>query len=151
MVYNYLFSMCFILFYLFTFSFNFTNKYTIYFTYISSLNFWDTNIFFIVIFFSLFIYFFSRFFLIFFSVVFFKLSSFIYVVSFKYLIVNLIVGTVVIHPLGFYLCTVIFLVKLYYERRFLLVYSLSCTRGTLIYIFSVTLFLGSIWATQSAS
>ena len=143
--------MCFILFYLFTFSFNFTNKYTIYFTYISSLNFWDTNIFFIVIFFSLFIYFFSRFFLIFFSVVFFKLSSFIYVVSFKYLIVNLIVGTVVIHPLGFYLCTVIFLVKLYYERRFLLVYSLSCTRGTLIYIFSVTLFLGSIWATQSAS
>lgn len=126
-------------------------KYTVYFNYVINLNYWETNTFSILLF----------------SFFFVKLSlqliipcllnlvlKNIFFISFgfqKKLLLTLAVGTVVLHPLGFYIFTIIFLLKFYFLKNHFFLLKQYLNMSYLVLFLTVTLALGSLWASQSNS
>lgn len=151
MVYKAFSFMCF-LFISFFFEFFFNNvSYTYYFNYISSLNYLDTNILYLFILFFLYSWkpFIEFFFFLF--KFFFISNCFTQVFFVKTLLSSLLIGTVLIHPVMFYICLIIFLTKCYYNHCFNYITYSRLTRTTLIIFLTLTMFLGGFWATQSNS
>lgn len=126
-------------------------NYSFYYTYVINLNYWETNSLFIFLFFLFFIKIPTRFF--FFCVVFLFFNSFLFfsISSHKTLLITLIVGTVVIHPVAFYFFTTLFLIKLYYSYNHFFLVRISLNIANLSLFLSLTLLLGSLWASQSNS
>lgn len=124
------------------------SKFTYYFTYISSLNYLDTNIVYLLIIFSL--VFPINIKLLFIAIKFFlKSSTFIQIFFFKTLLNSLVVGTVLIHPIMFYMFLTIFLLKTYYSNNYISFFLFKITNYNLIFFLTITMFLGGFWATQS--
>lgn len=137
-------------FIIFFFDFFFKNfLYTYYFNYISSLNFLDTNILYLLAFFSIY---FSKIFreLFLFLLKFcFLSSSFSQIFFVKTLISSLVVGTVLIHPVMFYIFLTVFLTKSYYTEVFVYITYTRIVKLNLIFFLTTTMLLGGFWATQS--
>ena len=149
MVYRNLLLIC-LLFISFFFDFFLKNfLYTYYSQYISSLNYLDTNILYLFVFF--FLYFstlFTKSFLFLFK--FFFLSiSFSQVFYVKTLLSSLVIGTILIHPVMFYIFLTVFLSKCYYNGDFIYITYSRVTRSSLIVFLTITMVLGGFWATQS--
>ena len=124
-------------------------SYTYYFNYISSLNYLDTNVLYLLVFFSIY---FSKIFreLFFFLLKFFFLSSsFSQIFFVKTLISSLVMGTILIHPVMFYIFLTVFLVKSYYTQGFVYVTYTRIVKLNLIFFLTTTMLLGGFWATQS--
>jgi hypothetical protein len=80
-----------------------------------------------------------------------KSVMFYNVILYKILITNLIVGTVVLHPLLFYVSLILFLLK-NYSKRYLYTTNQNFVSFNFVSILLIyTLFLGSVWALQSTS
>ncbi len=126
-------------------------KYTSYLSYIVNLNFWETNTLFIFLFFLLFIKVGLRLIVFcFFSLLFTNIFFWNYYFK-KKILSSLIVGTIVLHPLGFYLFTMVFFLKFYFINTHTFVLKTSFNLSRLAFFLSLTLFLGSLWASQSNS
>lgn len=127
------------------------SKYTVYFTYVISLNYWDANLLFICLFvLSLYLMKVKLFFTI--SLVCLcKELTFYSTIFYKTLIINLMVGTVVLHPLLFYISLVFFLLKNYSKGCLYFVNYQYISLLVVSVCLMCTLFLGSIWAIQSTS
>lgn len=130
---------------------NLNFKYTFYYTYVINLNYWETNLLFICLFYSFYSFLRSRFLLFILNIVTLKLSIFPFLLFSKSLLTTLIVGTVVLHPLGFYFFTVLFLFRFFYLSTHFLTVRLKVSLQWLSFFLTITLFLGSIWAVQSNS
>lgn len=128
-----------------------TNSNTIYYDYITFLNHFETNLLYICIYICLITNKFIKNFLIFFFNIYLSFSFFEEIFSFKVLIVNLIAGTIVIHPLGFYVFITIFFFKFFNYNNYVYLTYLRSRGVLLIYCLVVTLSLGGFWSTQSNS
>ncbi len=117
----------------------------------TSLNYWETNLFFVGLVVFCFISWTFRVFSLLVSMWFFKTSAFFSTIFVKTLITNLIVGTVTIHPLAFYMYVTLFIVKVMHKRFQFSTIRLHITTNLLTFFLIFTLFLGSIWAMQSNS
>ena len=124
------------------------SKFTYYFSYISSLNYLDTNILYLLV--ISFLFFPINIKLLTILIKFFVASSiFIGKTFFKTLLSSLVVGTVLIHPIMFYTFLVIFLLKIYYNSNFIILFLFKIVNSNLIFFLTITMFLGGFWATQS--
>lgn len=119
-----------------------TNSNTIYYDYITFLNHFETNLLYICIYICLITNKFIKNFLIFFFNIYLSFSFFEEIFSFKVLIVNLIAGTIVIHPLGFYVFITIFFFKFFNYNNYVYLTYLRSRGVLLIYCLVVTLSLG---------
>lgn len=82
---------------------------------------------------------------------FFNFFLFFTTTSYKSLLISLMVGTVTIHPLGFYLFTLIFFFKFYFLNNYFFVNKLKISFNNLSLALSLTLLLGGLWSSQSNS
>jgi len=129
----------------------FYTKNTFYFFYVTCLNYWDTNLLFLLLIALLFVprvlnlFCFSSF------LMFFKKTFFANWLFYKKLLTTLIVGTVTIHPLAFYVFTTIFFINFFYKATFHRFSKVPLSFSSLSYFLFFTLFLGALWATQSNS
>jgi hypothetical protein len=119
-----------------------TNSNTIYYDYVTFLNHFETNLLYICIYICLITNKFIKNFLIFFFNIYLSFSFFEEIFSFKVLIVNLIAGTIVIHPLGFYVFITIFFFKFFNYNNYVYLTYLRSRGVLLIYCLIVTLSLG---------
>lgn len=126
-------------------------KYTPYYHYITGLNYWETNLLYIWCIVLLFSFRSTKSLVITNLIYFFKLSVFRDWLSPKLLIPNLIVGTVVLHPLAFYLFTVLTFLFLHFKGKALSSLGVPLRSKTLSIFLLSTLLLGSLWALQSNS
>lgn len=69
----------------------------------------------------------------------------------KILLLNLIIGTVTIHPIAFYYFMVTFLMFFFFSQQHTIVLRIGYSLKYLTLFLFITLFLGSIWALQSNS
>jgi hypothetical protein len=67
----------------------------------------------------------------------------------KVLVVNLIAGTIIIHPIGFYTFIVFFFFKFFNYNSYIYLTYLRVRGITLVYALAITLSLGGVWSTQS--
>ena len=126
-------------------------KYTAYLHYVVNLNYWETNTLFIFLFFGFFTKLPLRVIFIFLINLTFTNIFFFSLGIQKKLLTSLIVGTVILHPLGFYIFTILFSLKFYFITIHHFLLKTSVNLSALIFFLSVTLFLGSLWASQSNS
>ncbi len=122
---------------------------SIYLEYIYGLNYWDTNTLFLFLFlFLIFAQFFTLYFFIFLKFLF-KFNILNLVVLKKQLPATLLIGTIVIHPILFYLCMLVFLFKLTKSLPTYSLNSLSIDFFRLFLVLTLTLMLGGFWGLQS--
>lgn len=122
---------------------------TIYYDYITFLNHFETNLLYICIYICLITNRFTKIFLIFFFNIYLSFSFFEELFASKVLIVNLIAGTIIIHPIGFYIFITIFFFKFFNYNNYIHVTYLRSRGVLLIYCLALTLSLGGFWSTQS--
>jgi len=126
-------------------------KYTAYLTYVVNLNYWGANLIFIYLIILSFYFTKLKFFIMITLTYLCKQLTFSNIIFYKILVINLVVGTVVLHPFLFYISLVFFFLKNYSKSGLYLTNS----RYISLYLVSVflvcTLFLGNIWALQSTS
>lgn len=135
-------------------NFFFSNQswsYSFYYTYVVNLNYWESNILFIYLFFLFFSRLSSKLIFLIFSFLIFNFFLFFSTTPYKSLLITLMVGTVTIHPLAFYFFTLIFVVKFYYFNMHFFVNRVALSFQTLSLFLTLTLLLGSLWASQSNS
>ncbi len=126
------------------------SKFSLYFNYITSLNYMDTNMLYLfIISLSLSLLNINLLVIVFKMIL--PLSLFTENCFFKSLLNSLIIGTILIHPIIFYFCLVIFFIKMYSKCTFTILLYLRIIFSNLLIFFFLTMFLGSLWATQSDS
>lgn len=123
--------------------------YTLYYSYISALNYLDTNLIFIFCFFCLFFFINQKWLFILFLKFTYSASTFTELFFFKTLLPTLVIGTVLIHPIMFYLFLTILLIKLYSIKKFSILHSSGMSNHTIVLLLFITLILGGLWSTQS--
>ncbi len=126
-------------------------KCSFYFTYIINLNYWNTNIIYILLIGSVFIKYVIKFIGVFFFVFFLNVSCCTFISNFRELFITLIVGTVTIHPILFYISFIVFVVLNTYKYCFFNLNIVYFSQKLLILILSISLVLGSLWALQSTT
>lgn len=126
--------------------FNFTS----YYTYIVSLNYWDTNLAFCFVLFAVCSCFnLSKYFSIF-VVILMTPQNFVSFKLSRSLLDALLVGTITYHPLTLYTAIILFLIKLlFYNSKLVLFLTCHFRLKTNFLIAVTSLFLGSLWSTQS--
>lgn len=129
----------------------FCYKNQLYLTYILGLNYWSTNTTFILMLFALFIKRLSTYSLWPVITLIFKLTELTPFFFKKKLITTLIVGTVVIHPLAFYVFTAIFFVKFFTRNVYQTINLIRLSLKILAVFLMLTLILGGFWGLQSIS
>lgn len=125
-----------------------------YLTYITSLNYWDTNWFFVVLIFCLLTKLSDRFFIWNFLILllnYFKFPLFRQLFFKKTILISLFAGTITIHPLLFYLSTVSFFVMVIYKIQSDSLTINFTTTYCLSRLLFLALILGGFWGLQSLS
>lgn len=125
------------------------SSYSFYLTYITSLNYLDTNLYYILLFCSFFTPIFWSIFFFIKSIV--TITSYSQLIVFKKLLTSLIVGTVLIHPAMFYILLLLFLFKIYFSKIIEILLQNFLNQFTLLVLLGITMFLGGFWSTQSDS
>lgn len=120
-----------------------------YLDYLFSLNYWSSNTFLILSFIFFFIRFQSRLSYLFFFKVFIvsKLTQ-TFIIK-KKLVDALLIGTLVIHPILFYVSLIMLCLRVIYSRQFYFLGSRPVRYSNLALILSITLLLGGFWGFQS--
>lgn len=125
-----------------------------YLIYITSLNYWDTNWFFVILVFCLLtklssLVFLSNFLI--FSSNYLKFSIFRQLFVKKTIVVSLFAGTITIHPLLFYFSTISFLIVVLYKKQTNQLTFFPVTIYRLSQALFLALILGGFWGLQSLS
>ena len=122
--------------------YHFTTSNTLYYEYITLLNHFETNLFYICMYiysitinlFKLFSFFFFKFYL--------SISLCEELIPSRVLVVTLIAGTVLIHPVAFYFFMIIFFFQFFKLNNYLILTYLRLQRVLIIYFLAITLSLG---------
>jgi hypothetical protein len=129
--------------------FTFFPKWAFYYSHVTNLNFWDTNILImcsiilcIVKVFEWLFNYFSVFYL-------FSLTNFNTLISIRELLPTLLVGTVTIHPILFYISLSIFFCKFLFKNKFSYTNTIVISLKSLTLLLFLTLSLGGFWSLQS--
>jgi hypothetical protein len=125
------------------------NSNTIYYDYIIFLNHFETNLLYIFIYIYLITNKFIKVLAFFFFKILLSFSFFEQLILSKVLLVNLIAGTITIHPIGFYTFIIFFFFKFFNYNNYIYLNYLRVRGITLIYWLAITLSLGGFWSTQS--
>lgn len=122
---------------------------TIYYDYITFLNHFETNLLYILIYVYLITNRFIKVLTFFFFKIPLSVSHLEEFILCKVLVVNLIAGTIAIHPIGFYTFIIFFFFKFFNYNSYSWLTYLRVRCVTLIYWLAITLSLGGFWSTQS--
>lgn len=134
------------LFYVFTIL---SPKWAFYYSHVTNLNFWDTNIMMICSIILCIVRVFERSFSCFSIFCLFSLTNFNTLVNIRELLPTLLVGTVTIHPILFYVSLLIFFCKFLFKTKFPLFNIIPISFKLLTLILFTTLSLGGFWSLQS--